>query len=304
VTRKTFVLSVLACASAVHCHAGDTLHAQDAGTPAPTPAPASAPSASTQNHFAFVICDIKRPLAGSDASPPLATSNASTVVHAFKEKLGCNAIRLYIDPSIVDSAAYPALYLQVLHIARDELGMKVYANPLATGRFGKSNADYAHWIAGYANAFHPDFLGPFNESGLGAHELLEIAVSVRSALTTKPLLVGPDAQKVAKTQSLFTEEPKLAAAFDIDSSHDAVDDEGATTAAWNQLAATAARTTWATEDPRSWSATSHAGEEVGVRAVAQSSVAGVVLYEAFPKCVSVDGTLTEKGKEIARGLRR
>jgi hypothetical protein len=230
------------------------------------------------------------------------TSNYKAIVDGFKGALGCNGIRIYIDPSLSDFSQYPAIYTDVLTYARQEYGMNVYANPLATGSFGKTNADYAAWIVAYANTVKPDFIGPFNESGLGATDLADIAGRVRMGLTYATTLVGPDAQHVEGSQALLTSSPALSASFDVFGSHNAVSDDGATTAAWNTLAQTAGIHTWATEDPRDWSDQNASAMQVGVEAVTLAQVRGLVLYEAFPSLLDASGVLTPKGATIAMNV--
>jgi hypothetical protein len=266
----------------------------------PDPSPTDA-NADTSGALRYVICDVKRPLAGQ-TTPALDASNYVPVVDGLVTNLGCNGIRLYIDPAIDDPAQYPAIYTDVLRHARHEHKLVVYANPLATGSFGKDNATFAAWIVRYANAMKPEFLGPFNESGFADADYLDIAQRVRSGLTYAPTLVGPDVQKVEGTLDHLAQTPALAAAFDTLGSHNAVGDDGATTQAWTALATAAARDTWSTENPRAWSEQSPSGQEVGVKAVVGAPVRGIVLYEAFPACVGANGQLTPKGAAISAGL--
>jgi hypothetical protein len=242
----------------------------------------------------YVFCDLKRPLAGI-ATPSLDESNYRAVIDGFKTNLGCNGIRVYIDPAIADPTTYPPLYLETIHYARAR-GLAIYANPLDTGSFGMDDTTYAAWIAAYANTFEPFFLGPFNESGLSVADLQTITQTVRSQLHYSPTLVGPDKQHITDSIAVV---PKLVGTFDIFGSHDANGDTAATTTAWDQLDGG-----WATENPRSWSETNVAGDEIGVSAVVASSIQGLVLYLAFPHDVAADGSLTPKGQAIAAGLRK
>jgi hypothetical protein len=264
------------------------------------PSPALAPGG-RGGSLTSLVCDIKRPLAGEDARPPLDIANFVAVLDAFRSRLGCDVLRIYIDPQRDDPATYPPLYTSVLARARS-LGMRIYANPLGTGRFGKDPATYARWIAAYANAVHPDYLGPFNESGMRAKELDDIARRVRGLVAAGSVLVGPDAQKVEHTEQILRELPALSSDFDIFTSHNAVDDDSATAAGWTALAHAAGRATWATENPRPLHATNPGGEEVGVASVLASPVAGLVLYEAFPSSVNADGSLTAKGAALAAAI--
>ncbi len=272
-----------------------------ASPPSPAALPPTVSEARHGGHLTALVCDVKRPLAGTAGH--LDAANYATVLDALHTKLGCDVLRVYIDPERDDPKAYPPLYADVLARARTRLGMRIYANPLGTGHFGKAPATYARWIATYSNAIRPDFLGPFNESGLRGRELDDIARRVRAQLTTSTVLVGPDVQKVSGAMAQLREEGALARDFDVFASHDAVDDESATVAGWTTLASQVSVPLWASEDPRPLHATSPSGDEVGVAAVLAAPVAGLVLYEAYPSCVSDDGSLTAKGAALAAALR-
>jgi len=249
----------------------------------------------------YLFCDIKRPLAGVD-SMNLDENNYQVIVNGLKSGLGCNGVRIYIDPDIADPTSYPSLYTDVLEYVRS-LGLSVYANPLGTGTFGMSNAQFAGWVVAYANQFRPDFLGAFNESGLGATDLESIAQQVKAGLSYAPNLVGPDAQKVAGSLVL-AETPGLPGYFAVFGSHNANGDQGATTEAWQGLEQAAGRLTWSSENPRGWSVLNDAGVEIGVKAVVAAPISGLVLYEAFPASVAADGGLTAMGQGIAAGVLR
>lgn len=253
-----------------------------------------------------MFCDIKRPLAGQ-STPSLDESSYRAVIRGFKVNLGCNGIRIYIDPAITDPTRYPTLYVEAVHYARS-LGLSIYANPLGVGSFGMDNATYASWIASYANHFQPRYLGPFNESGHSAADFENIVQNIvqrlRPQLTYAPQLVGPDKQKVAATLATLDGAPELPGSFDIFGAHDANLDDGATADAWTRLHATVGGTTWATENPRAWSEHNAAGDEVGVSAVVSAPISAVTLYLAFPKSVAADGNLTDNGRAIAAGIHR
>jgi hypothetical protein len=271
------------------------------------------------------ICDVKRSLSATlDAGTTLTKqeealteANYQTVLDGLSAQLGCTVLRVYIDPGEPDSSAYPPLYVDTVAYARS-LGMRIYANPLATGLFQFTDADgnvqvdaYAQWILSYASAFHPDYLGPFNESSLKEPSDIEaIADEVYAGVAGASLLVGPDAQQVKGTEKLLGlvpsdagVDPNLPAHFDIFSSHDANDDEGATALAWSALAASTARPLWSSENPRAFSfQDGGVGPEVGVTAAVQGGVAAVVIYDAFPAAVDDTGALTSKGQALASGI--
>ncbi len=252
--------------------------------------------------LAYVFCDIKRALAGQD-TPSLDALNVTAVLDALQSQLGCNGVRLYIDPTITDPTQYPTVYTTAFEHARHDLGLAIYANPLGTGSFGMTTVDYGSWIARYGNYFQPDFLGPFNESGLDTSDIETIAEIVSQGLSVHSVLVGPDIQHVESSQTVAAT-PSLPSLFGFFGSHNAVNDQGATTAAWTMLRATAGLGTWSTENPRPWSYIGDAGLEIGVKAVVDAPIAGLVLYEAFPVSLGLDGGLTPTGQELAAGLLR
>jgi hypothetical protein len=270
----------------------------DWSSTAPTYGPSTCP-APYSGSLKYVICDIKRSLSGAQ-QPAISASNHQAVLRGLRDNLGCNGIRIYAD---MEAGTYDPLYTDVLAYARTTLGLHVYANPLGTGTFGLTPEAFTSRIVDYAHRFHPEFLGPFNESGLSDAEYIQVAGNVRAGVRYAPAMVGPDVQKVGGTLAKLTATPGLAGAFDILGSHSAVNDQGATSAAWTSLYQLAGKPTWATETPREWSVMSDAGVEIGVKAVVESPVQGVVLYLAFPKLVDVTGALTAMGEEIAAGLR-
>lgn len=252
----------------------------------------------------YVICDIKRPLAGLEGGP-VDRSNYKTILDGMAKKLNCNGLRTYIDPALNNKDEYSKIYKDVFSYAREQLGMVIYANPLGTGDFSKNDDEYVKWIVEYANGFKPDFIGPFNEPGMSPDRLLRISTRVRDALSRKTVLVGPDLQKVAGTMDKLKHEPRLLGQFDILSAHNAEQDEMATPQAWRSLSKMSRDAMiWASENPRGWSVKNASGQEIGVRSTVESenSVSGLVIYLAFPNSLNEQGELTEKGRDIARHI--
>jgi hypothetical protein len=268
--------------------------AQDGGAPV-----CARPAAVSLKHL---ICDVKRSLAGAETRV-IDESNYEAILKGMKEKLGCTGIRLYIDPAISDPGAYPPLYLKVLDYARKDLALEIYASPLGTGKFGKDDDAFARWVADYANRFQPEFLSPFNESGYAPAKYAAIADEVRAKLRYSPVIVGFDAQKVQATTKALSKYQGLSGHFDVVSSHNAVNDQGATLEDWATLRRTAGKAVWASENPRPWHVLNARMQEVGVKAAVDASVEGLVLYLAFPSSVDARGELTPKGEGIARGIR-
>lgn len=250
----------------------------------------------------YVVCDIKRPLAGL-THKTITAGNYQAIIDGLKNKLQCNALRLYIDLAVASPDHYSELYKNVYRYAR-QMGLKIYANPLGTGRQGLGNAELARIVANYANYYQPEFLGPFNETGIGIPDLQGIAAMVRRELRYATILVGPDTQKVQGTINKINGSSNLEAYFDIIGAHNAEQDEQATVAAWRILAGEARRPVWASENPRSWTAKNDRGEEIGVASVigAGSSVSGLVIYLAFPVAIDENGNLTQQGQELVYGI--
>lgn len=251
--------------------------------------------------------DVKRSLAGYTEAN-ITKENIPAVVEALSRHLGCNGIRIGIDPSISNPAGgYSDLYTTFYQYVREK-GLSVYANPLGTGVFGKSWEDYASWIAAYANVWRPDYLGIFNEAAMPPWKMMRVIARVKKLLEYDVQLVGPDMMHLNISFKTLSVERKLADAFDILSSQDAEFDDAATPSLWTKfckIAERAGKECWSTEDPRPWSKIID-GKEVGVKAVLQNKgqVSAIVLYLAYPHLVHASGKLTEKGKEIAEGLLR
>jgi hypothetical protein len=254
-----------------------------------------------QGDLQLVFGDIKRAVSGDEGS--LNASNYRAIIDGIKTNLHCNGVRLYIDPNVADPSSYPQLYKDVFRYARSR-GLGIYANPLGTGTFSKRKAQWADWIARYANHYRPEYLGPFNESGWDAGDTREIVDGIKSRLVYRPVLVGPDGQKVRGSIALLVRAPAVTAMFDVIASHNAAGDTGATSWAWRRLRQVAGKPTWASENPRSWSQSNTDGVEIGVKAVVSTAgpIEGLVIYLAHPYCMNTDGSLNAKGQAIADGI--
>ncbi len=104
-------------------------------------------------------------------SPATALTDANyvAVLGGLKDKAKVNGIRLPIFPGERDAGHYSGLYKNVASYAR-RLGLAIYASPMSVGMKdyqGWSDRQYADWLANYISTFHPDFLSPFNEPGIG-----------------------------------------------------------------------------------------------------------------------------------------
>lgn len=249
----------------------------------------------------YLICDLKRPLAGLERQN-IDETNYKKILEAFKFKLKCNGIRIYIDPEIND-IEYPEIYRKLFDYSRNILGMVIYANPLGTGTFGKDEKDYCEWIVKYAKNFSPDFLGIFNEPGISHEQIKRITECVRSHIN-KIAIVGPDLQKVEYTKKILQNHSEISEFFDIVSSHNAAGDDKATSYEWKNLSMLTSKEVWASENPRNFSEKNFIGEEIGIKAIifTDTKIKGLVLYLAYPRLVNNKGQLTNKGAEISRNI--
>ncbi len=262
---------------------------------------AAHPVSAYEGNLNWVLGDIKLPVAGRKGQ--LDSDNYQAIIDGLKSHLHCNGLRLHIDLSIEDPADYPQLYKLVIDYARAQ-SLVIYANPLGTGKHGLSKGQLVERVTRYANHFQPRFLGPFNESGYQPVVMKQIAMQIRAGLNYDPQIVGPDCQHVRNNLTKIQNNPGMRAQFDIIGAHNAVKDNGATPWAWWKLRQVAGKETWSTENPRPWSLTNEDGLEVGVKAVIDTAgpISGLVLYLAYPGCVTEDGSLTDKGQAIVQGI--
>ena len=259
-------------------------------------------AAAYNGNLNYVICDIKRPLA-SVGQKNLNIDNYQRIISSLRDKLQCNALRVYIDVTGLDPENYPAIYQAVFHYAR-KIGMKIYANPLGTGRQGLSNRELIDIVVRYADFYQPEFLGPFNETGISVSDMKYIAGMIKDQLHYGSAMVGPDTQQVNITIDKISGASNLEDYFDIIGSHNAEHDDNAVLSAWRLLAGEARRPVWASENPKPWSVQNAQGEEMGVAALvdANSPVSGLVIYLAFPRAIDQNGNLTPFGQALASGI--
>jgi hypothetical protein len=263
--------------------------------------PPARPALAYDGHLRAVFGDVKRSLKGVEGA--ITEANYRKIVDGLKQNLHVTGLRVYLDPAIARPEDYPQIFQDTLGYARAQ-GLALYANPLGTGHFGKSADEFAAFVADHANHWKPEFLGPFNESGFAPAEMADIVAKMRRRLTYQPKLVGPDRMHIRDTLKELEKRPQEAALFDIVSSHNAAKDEGATAWAWWKLGELGGKPIWSSENPRDYDEKNAGGEEIGVRAVVATAgpVEGLVIYLAFPRCVSEDGSLTPKGQAIAQGI--
>ncbi|WP_237476566.1 hypothetical protein [Lichenibacterium dinghuense] len=255
------------------------------------------------------IADLKTSFAEHELYSPataITRANYRAVLDGLLNGAGVNGVRLPIVPAYGAEADYPPLYRDTYAYARG-LGLTIYASPMSVGMkpfVGWSDDRYASWIAGYAAAFRPDVLSPFNEAGLDNRRIARITGLVRAKLTVPVLLMGPDRQHVARSAESLARDPAVAALFDIVGSHNADRDESATAPAWEALVAAAnGRPVWSSENPALWSRGQVDGLP-GMDQAVEGGVEGVVAWMAKPGLVDGTGRPTAKACEIAAGLLR
>ena len=269
-------------------------------------------AASSPPHQRF--CDVKRAL--ND------TLTASLVPQALPElvsSMGCTGLRVPLLPTLRSPSLYPAAFNATLVWAR-EAGLSVYASPMegAWKASDSSESLYAAWVAGAAHAFQPNFLSVFNEVGAQAcdGECMErTVVAVRRELQQLqqrgsaqqqppplPLFVGPDAEHVSESIALVSSRSQHLGVFDILSSHNAGGDTSNTKEQWALLAKLAAgRDVWSSENPTCFHL-QQCSTEYGSMAVAlESNMSAIVGWNTLGDDVTLNGTVTAKGADIAAG---
>jgi len=233
------------------------------------------------------------------------------------------------------SEEYSDLYKEMYNYARNELGMHIYAVGLTVGHDrgddwknseeGKWSQDpeaYSTWMADYINYFKPDFISPCKESGWDWDMMESVVTKIRSKMEpgcpTK--LLGPDTQHVQFCINMAKKKKyPLEDLFDIISTHSADSDFTATTDGHRELVehfAPKGKMVWNTENPSYW----NIGKEPsvvketdppeglpGLKCAVEAGIHGLVLWHVIggqqnKSLILIDGSITEKGKEIAANL--
>ena len=287
----------------------------------------------------FVFCDLKRSLAGREN--PVTASNFRPVIDALKSKIGCNGIRVHIDPltsasDIADIAApesegYHSIYRDVFRYARSK-GMKIYANLLPLPDVLEFNGDTEDWsatIIAYGNYFCPDYIGPFNENGkFRSHT--KVVMALRNNLKRSCVdpygteissvqIVGPDSSSIRSFFQTIKREPQLVELLDVIGVHNNKGgknvanasgsvDRSADAEDWKQIRKRYKKPVWASEVAAEWTnipvAGRNRGQEVGLQAaVVSGAVGGIVIYMAANLLEMNSLELNAKGQAIADGLR-
>lgn len=237
------------------------------------------------------------------AQSALTPSNYVAVLNGLKRKVGVNGVRLPIFPGESDPASYSKLYKDVFAYARN-IGLAVYASPMSVGMRdyqGWSDQQYAQWLARYVNYFQPEFLSPFNEPGISDERVISIVGQLRSMLTAKTLIMGPDRQHVDRTVESLQQDSEITHVFDIVDSHNANRDRSATRSNWAALVQMEGKPVWASEDPANWSVGADPSLP-GIGEAVDAGVQGVVIWAAKPSLIDDRGEPTQKAREIASHL--
>lgn len=270
-------------------------HATDA---CPTP-----PGSAREGGVRYFIADLKTSFPEHwlySQSSGLDASNYKLVLQRLRAELGVNGVRVPIIPSNRSVSQYSGLYRSTVQEAR-ALGMLIYASPMSVGMksyTGWTSDQYARWIVDYANAFQPDVVSVFNESGMDANTMLDITNRVRGGLRAASKLAGPDKVHVAGSLQALNDQADLSQAFDVIDSHNANRDMSATAAGWAQLrqAAGPTRSMWSSENPAGWNA--GRGGAPGIEDAVSGGVDAVVIWQAVPSLISNTGQVTPSGCQI------
>jgi hypothetical protein len=255
------------------------------------------PASAYNGKLKYVFGDVKQGLLGKGG---ITEENAEAVVDGIYRDLQCNGLRVPIDVEAADSAAIPPAYVKLLERAK-RYDMVIYASSLDVGLHDLPDDEYIKKLVAFSNKYRPQYLSPFNEAGLTPERYVSIAAKVKAGLKYKAVLVGPDLQHLVACTKMFSR-IKGGNPFGIIASHNAVNDKDATARNWDALAALAGKApAWSSENPRAWSVLID-GQEVGVKAVVDSRITGLVIYGAYPSCIDNRGRITQKGKEIAEGI--
>jgi len=232
----------------------------------------------------------------------LTEANYRIVLDGLKNNVKVNGVRLPIFPTEPDPASYAPLYKNIFAYARS-IGLVIYASPLSVGKAdysGWSDAQYARWLADYANYYAPDFLSPYNESSASDQEIVSVVGQLRAMLKVRTLLVGPDRQHLdGSLRALTKDNGTILSTFDIISSHNAGKDDSPTAANWSALVQMAARygkPAWSSENPREWEASEGMP---GLSDAVAGGVQGLVIWWAKPKLINDYGQPTAKAIDIA-----
>ena len=246
----------------------------------------------------LTFCDVKRALNDTPLAVP-------ALLPGLVSAMRCSGLRVPLLPTLHSPSAYPAAYNATLQWAAQHQ-LAVYASPMegAWRTVGQSEAGYAGWVAAYAAAFRPSHLSVFNEVGADCDGgcMERVVVAVRRALPAPlPRLVGPDAEHVSASTALVQSRAHHLNVFDVLSSHNAGGDGSNTPRGWAQLAALAdGRDLWSSENPACFllaECTRYGSMAVALHA----NVSGLVAWNTLGDDVALNGSVTEKGRDIEAG---
>lgn len=259
-------------------------------------------------NLSLVFCDVKRAIADDRVT----LASLDQLLPALVGAMGCNGLRVPLLPTAASPAGFPATLNATLAFARAR-GLAIYASPMEGSwpAVGGTSERYAAWVAALAAGVRPTHLSCFNEVGgscPASGTCMEgVVVAVRRLLTgggaPLPLFVGPDAEHVEATLADIRSRPHELNVFDVVSSHNAGADPSNNAATWAALKkAAGGRQVWASENPTCF--TIAACLQYGSMQVAiDAGASGLVSWDTLGSDVLVNGTVTEKGADIAKHTR-
>lgn len=249
------------------------------------------------------FCDTKRALNDS-ATAPLVPA----LLPALTSSMGCTGIRMPLIPALKLPAEYGTAFNASLAWAA-RASVPVYASPMeGAWRVLGSEAAYVAWVAAFAAAFRPSYLSVFNELADvecdgGCKE--RVVVAVRRALPPPlPQFVGPDCEHVSASVAAVAGRPNHFGVFDVLSSHNAGGDDSNTPRVWAQLVAlSSGRPVWSSENPACFALPSCTVYGTMDAALGNPNITGVVAWNALGDDLAFNGSVSEKGADIAAGWR-
>lgn len=251
------------------------------------------------------FCDCKTAL----NTGTLNETNAESIVSALVSLMRCNGLRIPLLPSLKSPAQYSVGYNETIKVAR-AMNLTLYASPMegAWNDIHGGEKAYAAWVSSYAAAYGPHFLSAFNEVGSSncdASCMGRVVADIRAApgVPTYVRYVGPDDEHLSSTLTECKRAKDFRGVFDVLSSHNAGEDSSATLGAWSQLveAGGGQREVWSSENPACFKLATCTTYSTLTSPI-NAGVQGLVTWETLGNDVTLAGTITEKGADIAAGL--
>ena len=252
------------------------------------------------------FCDCKTAL--NDGT--LNETNANSLLSALASLMHCNGVRVPLLPENSSPMQYSVGYNATIVAAR-ALNLTLYASPMeGAWKSFSGEKEYASWVMQYAAAYGPHFLSAFNEVGESNCNpgcMGRVVSSVRGTPGVPSYIryVGPDEEHVASTLKACSSSGNFKGVFDVLSSHNAGGDTTATSAAWKELvrAGGASRDVWSSENPACFTLPA-CTQYSNLSTPLDSGVNGLVTWATLGNDVTLAGSITAQGSDIAAGLMR